>query len=93
MDLAELQVRAFAGNLVLILPQRAKRDDRIQNLRRGAKCTRVQPDFFLPRLAVELKGNFRAVEHMRLLAGKIRRVLFGGLRLHFFAGIDLDQGF
>ena len=45
------------------------------------------------RRTIRVNRNLRAVGHMRLLAGKIRRMLFDGLRLHFPAGIDLDQSF
>ena len=93
VDLAKLQARAFARDLILIVARRAERHDGIQNLRRRAKRARVQANFFFPGFAVGMNGNFRAVESVRLFARKIRSVLLGRLDLHFLARIDLDQAF
>ena len=93
MDLAKLEARAFARDLVLIVARRAERHDGIQNGRRRAKCTRVQTNFFFPRLAVGMNGNFQAIRGVRLFARKIRRVFLGRLRLHFLGRIDFDERF
>ena len=93
VDLAKLQARALARDLVLIVTRRAERHDGIQNLRRRAKRPRVETNFCFPGFAVGMDGNFRAVESVRLFARKIRSVFLGRLDLNFLARIDLDQAF
>ena len=93
MDLAKLQARALARDLILIVARRAERHDGIQNLRRRAKSPRVKTNFFFPGFAIGMDGNFRAVKSVRLFARKIRSVFLGRLDLHFLACINLDQAF
>src|SRR5580704_381917 len=93
MDLAKLQARAFAGDLVLIVSGRAEGHDGIEDLWGGTKGARIKTNFFFPGFAVGMDGNLRAVETVRLFARKIGSMFLGSLDLDFLACIDFDQAF